>query len=81
MCTTRATTSATGKWRSLAPGMVLTVEPGLYIRAADDVPERLRGIGIRIEDDVLVTDGGCDVITKETPKSIADIEALKRDAH
>ena len=68
-----------GKWRPLAPGMVLTVEPGLYIRAAEDVPERLRGIGIRIEDDVLVTDGSCDVITKETPKSIADIEALKRD--
>ncbi len=69
-----------GKWRPLAPGMVLTVEPGLYIRAADDVPERLRGIGIRIEDDVLVTDGACEVITRETPKSIADIEALKRDA-
>jgi len=68
-----------GKWRPLAPGMVLTVEPGLYIRAADDVPERLRGIGIRIEDDVLVTEGSCDVITKETPKSVADIEALKRD--
>ncbi|HUN69438.1 MAG TPA: aminopeptidase P N-terminal domain-containing protein [Burkholderiales bacterium] len=69
-----------GKWRTLAPGMVLTVEPGLYIRPADDVPARLRGIGIRIEDDVLVTDGDCEVITASTPKSIADIEALKRDA-
>ncbi len=69
-----------GKWRSLAPGMVLTVEPGLYIRSADDVPERLRGIGVRIEDDVLVTADGCEVITAATPKSIADIEALKRDA-
>ncbi len=69
-----------GKWRPLVPGMVLTVEPGLYIRAAEDVPERLRGIGIRIEDDVLVTAAACDVITRETPKSIADIEALKRDA-
>ena len=69
-----------GKWRSLAPGMVLTVEPGLYIRAADDVPERLRGIGVRIEDDVLVTEKGCEVLTAATPKSIADIEALKRDA-
>jgi len=69
-----------GKWRTLAPGMVLTVEPGLYVRAADDVPERLRGIGVRIEDDVLVTEKGCEVITAATPKSIADIEALKRDA-
>jgi Xaa-Pro aminopeptidase len=69
-----------GKWRPLLPGMVLTVEPGLYIRAAEDVPERLRGIGVRIEDDVLVTDGACEVITRETPKSIADIEALKKDA-
>jgi Xaa-Pro aminopeptidase len=69
-----------GKWRTLAPGMVLTVEPGLYIRAADDVPKALRGIGIRIEDDALVTEGGCDIITHETPKSVADIEALKRDA-
>ena len=69
-----------GKWRTLAPGMVLTVEPGLYIRAADDVPERLRGIGIRIEDDALVSDAGCEILTEEAPKSVADIEALKRDA-
>jgi Xaa-Pro aminopeptidase len=69
-----------GKWRTLAPGMVLTVEPGLYIRAADDVPAALHGVGIRIEDDVLVTDTGCEVITYETPKSVSDIEALKRDA-
>jgi Xaa-Pro aminopeptidase len=69
-----------GKWRTLAPGMVLTVEPGLYIRAADDVPAALRGIGIRIEDDALVTETGCEVITHETPKNVADIEALKRDA-
>ena len=69
-----------GKWRTLAPGMVLTVEPGLYIRAADDVPKALRGIGVRIEDDALVTENGCEVITIEAPKSVADIEALKRDA-
>jgi len=69
-----------GAWRALQPGMTLTVEPGLYIRAADDVPEALRNIGIRIEDDVAVTEGGCEVITAEAPKSAADIEALMRDA-
>ena len=69
-----------GKWRTLTPGMMLTVEPGLYIRAADDVPKALHGIGIRIEDDALVTENGCEIITAATPKSIADIEALKKDA-
>ena len=69
-----------GDWRKLAPGMTLTVEPGLYIRAEDDIPERLRNIGIRIEDDVLVADAGCEVLTAEAPKAIADIEALMRDA-
>ena len=69
-----------GEWRALAPGMVLTVEPGLYIRAAADVPERLHGIGIRIEDDALVTEGGCELITAAAPKSVAELEALKRDA-
>ena len=69
-----------GNWRALAPGMTLTVEPGLYIRAEDDVPERLRNIGIRIEDDVVVADAGCEVLTAEAPKAIADVEALMRDA-
>jgi Xaa-Pro aminopeptidase len=69
-----------GRWRPLEPGMALTVEPGLYIRAADDVPERLRDIGIRIEDDVVVTQGACEVITAEAPKGIDEIEALMRDA-
>ncbi|HEX6530729.1 MAG TPA: Xaa-Pro aminopeptidase [Burkholderiales bacterium] len=69
-----------GSWRALAPGMVLTVEPGLYIRAGNEVPERLRNIGIRIEDDVLVTDAGCEVLTAEAPKAAADVEALMRDA-
>jgi Xaa-Pro aminopeptidase len=68
-----------GKWRSLAPGMVLTVEPGLYIRADDDIPAPLRGIGIRIEDDALVTPTGCEIITAEAPKRVADLEALKKD--
>ena len=69
-----------GAWRTLAPGMTLTVEPGLYIRAADDVPEPLRDIGVRIEDDVLVTESGCEVLTADAPKSIAEVEALMRDA-
>ena len=66
-----------GASRVLEPGMVLTVEPGLYIDPDDDdVPESFRGIGIRIEDDVLVTEDGCEVMTAATPKSIADVEAL-----
>ena len=69
-----------GKWRLLEPGNTLTVEPGLYIRAADDVAQPLRNIGVRIEDDVLVTQRGCEVITAEAPKAIDDIEALMRDA-
>ena len=67
-----------GQWRPLVPGMVLTVEPGLYIRAADDVPAAFHGIGIRIEDDALVTEAGCELITAAAPKAVADIEALKR---
>jgi Xaa-Pro aminopeptidase len=59
----------------LAPGMVLTVEPGAYIRPADNVPEVYWNIGVRIEDDVLVTPGGIDNLTAATPKSIADVEA------
>lgn len=69
-----------GKWRDLVPGMVLTVEPGLYIRPAPDVPVRLHNIGVRIEDDVLVGANGCEVLSAEAPKSVADIEALMRDA-
>ncbi|HYG55187.1 MAG TPA: aminopeptidase P N-terminal domain-containing protein [Burkholderiales bacterium] len=69
-----------GDWRALQPGMTLTVEPGVYIRAADDVPAALANIGIRIEDDVCVTQSGCEVLTAEAPKAIDDIEALMRDA-
>ena len=63
----------------LEPGMVYTAEPGLYIAAAADVPARFADIGIRIEDDVLITRDGCEVLTHDTPKSIDDIEALMRD--
>ncbi|MBE0622934.1 MAG: aminopeptidase P N-terminal domain-containing protein [Burkholderiales bacterium] len=65
-----------GKWRPLAAGMTLTVEPGCYIRPAEGVPEAYWNIGVRIEDDALVTENGCEIITAETPKSVADIEAL-----
>jgi Xaa-Pro aminopeptidase len=66
-----------GKARPLAPGMVITVEPGLYIAAdAPDVPDRLRGIGVRIEDDVLVTTDGHENLTIGCPKEVADLEAI-----
>ena len=65
-----------GNWRMLEPGMMLTVEPGCYIRPADNVPEHFWNIGIRIEDDVLVTAEGCDVLTADAPKSVADIESV-----
>ncbi|MBM3391565.1 MAG: M24 family metallopeptidase [Betaproteobacteria bacterium] len=64
------------KWRPLAAGMTLTVEPGCYIRAADDVPQALWNIGIRIEDNALVTADGCEILTDAAPKSVSDIEAL-----
>ncbi|OZA29880.1 MAG: Xaa-Pro aminopeptidase [Hydrogenophilales bacterium 17-64-11] len=63
-----------GEWRPLVPGMTLTVEPGLYIRPADDVPEAFWNIGIRIEDDVAVTESGCEVLTSP-PKTVDEIEA------
>ncbi len=68
-----------GEWRALEAGMVLTVEPGLYIRPGDGVPEALWNIGIRIEDDVCVTGGECEVLTASTPKTVAEIEGWMRD--
>jgi len=65
--------------RELAPNMVLTVEPGLYVMQDDEqAPERFRGIGIRIEDDVLVTEGQPDVLTASIPKTVEEIEAACR---
>lgn len=64
------------EWVTLQSGMTLTIEPGFYIRSADDVPAAFHNIGIRIEDDVVVTDTGCAVMTVDAPKSIADIEQL-----
>jgi Xaa-Pro aminopeptidase len=67
------------EWRALTPGMALTVEPGCYIRPADDVPEAFWNIGVRIEDDALVTADGCEILTADTPKTIAEIEALMQE--
>lgn len=65
-----------GLWRAYQPGMCVTVEPGLYIRPADGVPAALHHIGVRIEDDVLITEQGCEVYTGGVPKRIDEIEAL-----
>lgn len=68
------------EWRRLEPGMVMTVEPGLYISPdAEDVPLRYRGIGIRIEDDVLVTEQGFEVLSAAVPKSVKEIETIIQD--
>jgi Xaa-Pro aminopeptidase len=69
-----------GAWKPLVPGMVLTVEPGCYVRAAEEVPERYWNIGVRIEDDALVTASGCEILTGGVPKRADEIEALMRDA-
>lgn len=66
-----------GQWRVLEPGMALTVEPGIYIGADNpNVAKKWRGIGVRIEDDVVVTRQGCEILTSGVPKTVAEIEAL-----
>lgn len=66
-----------GKWRTLKPGMVLTVEPGIYISSdIPGVPKKWHHIGVRIEDDVLVTPKGCEVLSGGLPKTVEDIEAI-----
>jgi Xaa-Pro aminopeptidase len=66
-----------GEWRVLEAGMTLTVEPGIYVAPDNqNVAKKWRGIGVRIEDDVLVTKKGCEVLTSDVPKTVADIEAL-----
>lgn len=66
-----------GQWRVLEPGMVMTVEPGIYVAPDDsDVDAKWRGIGIRIEDDVVITKTGYKLLTEGVPKRVADIEAL-----
>jgi len=65
-----------GGWRELEPGMCLTIEPGLYIPPAEDIPQHLRGIGVRIEDDVHINKTGADILTADLAKEVDDIEAL-----
>ena len=69
------------QWRLLEPGMVLTVEPGIYVSPSDHkVAAKWRGIGIRIEDDVVVTEHGCEVLSNDVPKEIDQIEALMAES-
>jgi Xaa-Pro aminopeptidase len=68
--------SIEGAARALEPGMVLTIEPGLYVAEDAAAPEEFRGLGVRIEDDIVVTATGYDNLTAKTPKSVADIERL-----
>ncbi|HEY4054992.1 MAG TPA: aminopeptidase P N-terminal domain-containing protein [Kofleriaceae bacterium] len=66
-----------GKARPLEPGMVITIEPGLYIASdAEGVPEEMRGIGVRIEDDIAITATGNEVLTAACPKEVAELEAI-----
>lgn len=65
-----------GKWREFGPGMTLTVEPGCYIRPAENVPKHFWDIGVRIEDDVLVRPDGNEILTAAAPKTVAEIEEL-----
>lgn len=65
----------------MAPGMVVTIEPGIYIAEDDEqVPEAFRGIGVRIEDDVVITEGAPRILTSLVPKEIADIEAIRAES-
>ncbi len=63
-----------GQWRPLATGMVVTIEPGLYIPENAEVDARFRGIGVRIEDNILITKDGCENLSEDVPKAIAEIE-------
>jgi len=67
-------------WRILKSGMVITIEPGLYVRPADDIDEKFWNIGIRIEDDAVINDSGCELISRGVPVKADEIEALMKNA-
>ncbi|KAJ7548373.1 hypothetical protein O6H91_07G009400 [Diphasiastrum complanatum] len=67
--------SSISKSQPLQPGVVITIEPGLYIPTQDNIPNKYRGIGVRIEDEVLITECGCEVLTTSIPKEVEEIEA------
>jgi Xaa-Pro aminopeptidase len=66
-------------WRVLKTGMVLTIEPGLYVRPAEDIDKAFWNIGIRIEDDAVVNDAGCELISRGVPVKADEIEALMKN--
>ena len=72
--------SINGKPIKLKPGMIFTVEPGIYINKEPGIEKGFHDIGVRIEDDVLITDYGCEVLSRDVPKSVKDIEKLMSHA-
>ncbi len=76
---TQNSTAAEKPWRILKSGMVITIEPGLYVRPAEDVDEKFWNIGIRIEDDAVIHDTGCELISRGVPVKADEIEALMKN--
>lgn len=72
------TTDKEKPWRILKAGMVITIEPGLYIRPADDIDPAFWNIGIRIEDDAVINDSGCELISRGVPVKADEIEAIMK---
>jgi Xaa-Pro aminopeptidase len=67
-----------GSTKKLVPGMVLTMEPGIYISDSSNCDKKYWGIGIRIEDDILVTENGCKILSEAAPRTAEEIEVLMK---